>query len=222
MFTKIYYKTKEILRFIINIFKYIITFFISFIFVFFLQDIFKFNDDIGFSLALVLSISLFILLLKKENKSPIEYLKIHKITLKNTLSLILFAFILVGFKLTIANILIKYIPNNITSETQLYFWSILSLVVVAPICEEICFRGILFQKLTELMPSFLSIIIQSFIFGIIHGAFSGHIIQSITSGLSGVVYALIYKYKNNLTDSILLHSFHNSILVILNLLFPNF
>ena len=198
--TSIYYKIKDIFNFFMNICKYIITFIISFFFVFFLQDNFEFNDDIGFSLALILSISLFILLLKKENKSPIEYLKIHKITLKNTLLLILFAFILVGFKLTMANILIKYIPNNVTSETQLYFWSILSLVVIAPICEEICFRGILLQKLTELMPSFLSIIIQSFIFGIIHGAFCGHIIQSITSGLSGVVYSLIYKYKNNLTD----------------------
>lgn len=131
--TSIYYKIKDIFNFFMNICKYIITFIISFFFVFFLQDNFEFNDDIGFSLALILSISLFILLLKKENKSPIEYLKIHKITLKNTLLLILFAFILVGFKLTMANILIKYIPNNVTSETQLYFWSILSLVVIAPI-----------------------------------------------------------------------------------------
>lgn len=222
MFTKIYYKTKEILRFIINIFKYIITFFISFIFVFFLQDIFKFNDDIGFSLALIISTSLFILLLKRENKSPIEYLKVHKVSLKNLLHLICFTIILVPIDLGIALLLSKVITTDVSTETKLYFWSILHLVILAPISEEIFFRGILFQKLKEIMPLFLSLIIQEFIFGIAHGAFSGHLMQSIVAGLSGILYALIYNYKKNLTTSILLHSFCNSFLVILNLLFPNF
>lgn len=222
MFTKIYYKTKEILRFIINIFKYIITFFISFIFVFFLQDIFKFNDDIGFSLALIISTSLFILLLKRENKSPIEYLKVHKVSLKNILHLICFTIILVPIDLGIALLLSKVITTDVSTETKLYFWSILHLVILAPISEEIFFRGILFQKLKEIMPLFLSLIIQGFIFGIAHGAFSGHLMQSIVAGFSGILYALVYNYKKNLTIPILLHSFYNSFLVILNLLFPNF
>ena len=69
---------------------------------------------------------------------------------------------------------------------------------------------------------FLSLIIQGFIFGISHGALSGHLMQSIVAGFSGILYALIYNYKKNLTVSILLHSFCISFLVILNLLFSNF
>lgn len=222
MFTKIYYKTKEILIFILNIFKYIITFIISFIFVFFLQDIFKFNDDIGFSLALIMATSLFLLLLKREKKSPFKYLKIHKVNLKTILQLICFTIILVPVDLGIIALLRQTITTNVSTETQLYFWSVLHLVILAPICEEIFFRGILFQKLKEIMPLFLSLIIQGFIFGISHGALSGHLMQSIVAGFSGILYALIYNYKKNLTVSILLHSFCNSFLVILNLLFSNF
>ncbi|MDY4253871.1 MULTISPECIES: CPBP family intramembrane glutamic endopeptidase [unclassified Clostridium] len=222
MFTKIYYKTKEILIFILNIFKYIITFIISFIFVFFLQDIFKFNDDIGFSLALIMATSLFLLLLKREKKSPFKYLKIHKVNLKTILQLICFTIILVPVDLGIIALLRQTITTNVSTETQLYFWSVLHLVILAPISEEIFFRGILFQKLKEIMPLFLSLIIQGFIFGISHGALSCHLIQSIVAGLSGILYALVYNYKKNLTIPILLHSFYNSFLVILNLLFPNF
>ncbi|MGN0026401.1 MAG: lysostaphin resistance A-like protein, partial [Clostridium sp.] len=87
----------------------------------------------------------------------------------------------------------------------------------APICEEIIFRGILFQKLKEIMPLFLSIIIQGFIFGIVHGSF----IQSLLAGFSGILYALVYNYKKNLTLPILIHAFNNIFLIILNLLFPN-
>ena len=222
MFTKIYYKTKEILIFILNIFKYIITFIISFIFVFFLQDIFKFNDDIGFSLALIMATSLFLLLLKRVKKSPFKYLKIHKVNLKTILQLICFTIILVPVDLGIIALLRQTITTNVSTETQLYFWSVLHLVILAPISEEIFFRGILFQKLKEIMPLFLSLIIQGFIFGISHGALSCHLIQSIVAGLSGILYALVYNYKKNLTIPILLHSFYNSFLVILNLLFPNF
>ena len=160
---------------------------------------------------------LFIVLLKRENKSIKEYLKIHKVNIKTILGLILISFIDLVFNLILANILIKYIPNNSTSETELYFWSILHLAILAPICEEIFFRGILFQKLKEIMPLFLSIIIQGFIFGIVHGSF----IQSLLAGFSGILYALVYNYKKNLTLPILIHAFNNIFLIILNLLFPN-
>lgn len=222
MFTKIYYKTKEILRFILNIFKYITTYFIVVLFLFLLQKKFKFNDDIGFSLALVLTTSLFLLLLKREKKSPFKYLKIHRVNLKTILLLICFTIILFSLDFGIVALLRQTITTNVSTETQLYFWSVLHIVILAPISEEIFFRGILFQKLKEIMPLFLSLIIQGFIFGISHGALSGHLIQSIVAGLSGILYALVYNYKKNLTIPILLHSFYNSFLVILNLLFPNF
>ncbi len=217
MFTKIYYKTKEILRFIINIFKYITTYFIVVLFLFLLQKKFKFNDDIGFSLVLVLSTSLFIVLLKIENKSIKEYLKIHKISFKTILILISFTLISMLFDAIIIEILDNFIVPNTQDDTILYFWSILHLAILAPICEEIIFRGILFQKLKEIMPLFLSIIIQGFIFGIVHGSF----IQSLLAGFSGILYALVYNYKKNLTLPILIHAFNNIFLIILNLLFPN-
>lgn len=215
----IYYKLKQIFNFIKNISKYIITFIISLFFVFFLQDNLKFNDDIGFSLALVISATLFLFLLKRESKSPMKYLKVHKVKFKTILIIICFTIVMLFFDIIIIKLLEKLIVSDVQGETKLYFLSILHLVILAPICEEIFFRGLLFQKLKEIMPLFLSVIIQGFIFGILHGAFSGHLIQSLLSGFSGIIYALIYNYTNNLTIPILIHGFYNLFLVILNLLF---
>lgn len=215
----IYYKIKQTLRFTKNISKYIFVFFISFIFIFFLQDNIKFNDDIGFSLALLLSTLIFLFLLKRENKSPIDYLKIHKVKFRTILLLMCFSIILILFDLITSKFLENFITTDTISNTKLYFWSLFHLIFLAPICEEIFFRGILFQKLKEIFSLFSSIIIQGCLFGVAHGAFSGHLIQSLLAGFSGILYALIFTYSNNLTISILIHIFYNSFLVILNLFF---
>ena len=187
-------------------------------FIFFLQDIMGFNDDIGFSFALLLSTICLFLLLKMEHKSPMQFLQLHKVNFKIIPSIIILSICIIFFNLGFSTLLIQFFENNIFSDIPLCFSSIIHIVFLAPICEEIFFRGIIFTKCKYIMPAFIAILIQAFIFGICHGALSGNIIQSLSAMISGIIFALIYNYTNNLTISILLHIFMNLLLVILNLL----
>ncbi|MCY6356248.1 CPBP family intramembrane glutamic endopeptidase [Clostridium sp. ZS2-4] len=183
--------------------------------IYFFQDKIGFNDDIGFSLALLLSITFFFLLLKTENKEPVNFLNIHKVNFNLIILLIVLAVSGTFFDLGVIELLKKFIETDNSNDIQLYWGSIIHIVFLAPICEEIFFRGIVFVKLKNVMPPFLAVIIQGLIFGCFHGSLlSGHFVQMF----SGIMYALIYHYTNNLTISILLHSFDNLVLVILNLL----
>lgn len=161
-------------------------------------------------------------MLKIENKSPLKFLNLNKVNYNYILLLIILAISILSFDLGVGNLLEEFIKSDVSSNTEIYFGSLLHLIFLAPICEEIFFRGIIFQKLKNVMPLFIAIIIQSFIFGIFHGAFSGHLIQSLLAMLSGIIYSLLYNHTNNLTISILLHIFHNLLLVILNLSFFDF
>lgn len=181
-----------------------------------MQGYFNFNDDIGFSLSLLLSILCFFLLLKLENKSPLKFLKIFSIDSKEVLPIIILAISLSFFSLGFGDLLTKFIKDNslYTSNDNLSIYAVIHIALLAPICEEIFFRGIIFPKLKSILPFFLANIIQAVIFGYFHG----NIINILGSIICGIVLALIYSYTNNLTNSILLHSFHNILIILFNLL----
>ena len=83
---------------------------------------------------------------------------------------------------------------------------IILTVVMAPILEEILFRGIL-QKgmINNGMKPWVAIIISSFIFGLIHG----YPWQFVGAGLLGLVLGLVYHKTKSLLIVILLHAFNN-------------
>lgn len=74
--------------------------------------------------------------------------------------------------------------------------SYLLLAVIAPICEELVFRGFLYGKLRILVPKWLAIILTSLLFGIIHlqwnvgvVVFAMSIITCILREVTGTIYA---------------------------------
>lgn len=82
-----------------------------------------------------------------------------------------------------------------------------TLVVVAPIAEEVLFRGYLFGKLKKNIPVWLAILITSAIFGLIHGSWN---IGVDTFALS-VVLCLLRQMTGSIWSSILLHMLKNGI-----------
>lgn len=85
----------------------------------------------------------------------------------------------------------------------------LLIVVTAPICEETCFRGMLFGGLRERLPRLAAALISGLIFGGLH----------VTSGASavppliffGFVLALLYEKTGSIVPGILLHMLNNSV-----------
>lgn len=94
--------------------------------------------------------------------------------------------------------------NNLTT--------IFLVSIVAPVCEEIVFRGIIQKGLINRGVSPLkAVVFSAVLFGIIHG----NPWQLVAGILLGVVLGWVYEKTNSLLSSIMLHIFNNLFYVLL-------
>lgn len=94
---------------------------------------------------------------------------------------------------------------------------ILVLVVVAPIVEEYLFRGYVFRELKRLYPLLAAVILNGLLFGLYHL----NLLQTVNTFFLGMVLSLVYYYRANITDAILVHVANNGI-AILSSFFPQY
>lgn len=106
---------------------------------------------------------------------------------------------------------------------QFPFKTFISIVIVAPIVEEIVFRGLLFRTMVH-RNRILAYIVTFLVFGLAHLTFGenvGGIIELIflpIYGLSGLLFAYVYERTNCIYSSMLTHFFNNVISFFLILL----
>jgi membrane protease YdiL (CAAX protease family) len=102
-------------------------------------------------------------------------------------------------------------------------WSlILAAVVVAPVAEELYFRGLLLQGLWRSFGSRWAVGISAAVFGLFH--FSGASLQTVlpmvSATLIGVVLGILFVRTRNLAVTVLAHALVNGVAVSLVLLLP--
>ncbi len=85
------------------------------------------------------------------------------------------------------------------------FIAYMSIVVIAPIFEEIIFRGFVFKEFLKRYSLAKAIIFSSLIFGIIHM----NIHQGVATFFLGTILAVIYYKSNSLLLCILIHFINN-------------
>ena len=88
-----------------------------------------------------------------------------------------------------------------------YILAFTTLVVIAPIAEEILFRGYLYGKLKRFVPVWAAILVTSVLFGFIHGAWN----LAIDTFALSVVLCLLRESTGSIWASILLHMAKNGI-----------
>jgi membrane protease YdiL (CAAX protease family) len=88
-----------------------------------------------------------------------------------------------------------------------YAIAFISLVIVAPLAEEILFRGYLLGKLRKYAPLWLSILITSALFALVHFQWNVAIDVFVLS----VVLCVLRVYTGSLWASILLHMLKNGV-----------
>lgn len=88
-----------------------------------------------------------------------------------------------------------------------YVLAFLTLVVVAPLAEEVIFRGYLFGKLKKYLPIWVAIVATSLLFGLVHGAWN----LAIDTFALSVVMCLLRQSTGSLWAPILLHMSKNGI-----------
>ena len=83
---------------------------------------------------------------------------------------------------------------------------IIAALIIAPIIEELVFRGIFFFKLRFAFPRVIAILISAIVFGIAHF----NLVQGVYAALLGVVFAFIYDKTGELWTAIIAHMAANT------------
>lgn len=77
----------------------------------------------------------------------------------------------------------------------------ISIAVLAPVTEEVIFRGMCYGSMRGVMPRWLAAVISAVIFGAVHG----NPISLVYAGLLGIVMVAVYEKTGSIAAPILLH-----------------
>jgi membrane protease YdiL (CAAX protease family) len=86
---------------------------------------------------------------------------------------------------------------------------VLLIAIVAPVSEEVCFRGMLFSGLRERLPTLAAALISGLIFGALHAVTGISAVPPLA--MFGFVLALLYEKTGSIVPGILLHMLNNCV-----------
>lgn len=165
----------------------------------------------------------FVLFINFQQKNP-AFDKIINYKNKLNIKLILFTVIVnVGFASSFNSIALYKLsflfPSYVEYElNEKYFNNIpelilfsISAILLAPVIEEVFFRGVVLQKWSKKWGVKSGILTSSFLFAVLH--FNTAIISIF---ILGVMFSVLYFKTRNLLTSILCHCFYNIIVMIIN------
>lgn len=98
-----------------------------------------------------------------------------------------------------------------------YILAFLTLVVVAPVAEEILLRGYLLGKLRKYTPLWIAILITSLLFGLVHFAWN----VGIDTFALSIILCLVTVWSKSLWPAILLHMLKNFVAFYFLFINPN-
>jgi len=96
------------------------------------------------------------------------------------------------------------IGNNLILE-------IIAIGLLAPIVEEIIYRGIVQKRLTKMLKVPVALVLQALIFAVIHF----HLVQGTYAFIFGIIVGLIYIWSGSIWSAIVVHIAFNSMSVIM-------
>ena len=105
-----------------------------------------------------------------------------------------------------------YATNSASLDGSLMSW--LAAVVMAPVLEEIVFRGLVYTRLKKGMPAIVAALLASFVFGLCHGT----AIWIIYATALGLVMTWVFEKYKSLTASIIFHFSFNAMGLVINMI----
>lgn len=88
-------------------------------------------------------------------------------------------------------------------DSRLIWVLLVSSITVAPLCEEVFFRGFLHQALKSRMPIAVAAFIQSGLFALMHGL---DLILTPASLFVGLILTIVYEWRKTLVTPVCLHA----------------
>lgn len=155
--------------------------------------------------------------------SPFAFFKLHKVPY-HTLELTCLGFIgfgamaLLGFSVSLLPAVRESILSDTINQWQLdtvprIIWFQVLAVILAPLCEEIVFRGFLFGGLKRKMSGLVAALVSSSLFALLHGYSAVGILLVFVYGL---VFCWLYARSGSLWPGILAHGLLNFLITSLN------
>jgi len=89
---------------------------------------------------------------------------------------------------------------------------VLLIVFIAPLSEEVCFRGMLFGGLRNHMPRLAAALVSALIFGALHALTGLSAVPPLIA--FGFILALLYEQTGSIVPGIVLHMLNNSVALI--------
>jgi membrane protease YdiL (CAAX protease family) len=105
--------------------------------------------------------------------------------------------------------------TNLSSQGE-YIMAFIMLVLIAPVAEELLFRGYLFGKIRKYAPLWVAILVTSATFGIVHFAWN----VGLDVFALSIVLCLLRVITGSLWPSIMLHMLKNGIAFFLLFIYP--
>ncbi len=121
-----------------------------------------------------------------------------------------------GFSLLISLLNLGNVAGDYSAvENEIFgagvIFTILRALILAPVAEELVFRGLVFRRMKEYTSFWPAAIVSAIFFGIYHL----NLEQGIYAFIFGLILAAVYNRFNNIFAPILLHFFANLLSVIL-------
>lgn len=189
------------------------------------NDLISSNNAVQFAFSLIVAaflISAIFIFLKMVKRKPWRFLKLNKRPRFKQFMEVLLIYGLYFLTLIIASAIVSNATSVDVSQEQdlgaiaTEGWGLLltflSLVVLAPIVEEIFFRGFLYRITKSLAGRVVGYIIVSLLFGAAHLEFENlNYIAAIDTLIFSVFLIYVYERHNSLYSSIFLHATKNAI-----------
>ena len=96
------------------------------------------------------------------------------------------------------------------TNTALLISGAVVVILVAPVCEELFFRGFLYRILRLRIPMWAAALVDGILFGIVHGSSTSISALPILAVL-GIVFCWVYERTGTLFATIALHALNNTI-----------
>lgn len=154
------------------------------------------------------------LIFKIRKKSFFSELEIKKIRPCGVVALIVFGACMNIVMSMLLNVLplpeswwAQYNESSSAVSTDTTIIGMIAAAILAPITEEIVFRGLIYRTISKGCGIWIGAIVSALIFGIMHGA----IIWALYAFILGFILAMIYAKTGSLLSSVLVHFGFNAI-----------
>jgi membrane protease YdiL (CAAX protease family) len=97
-----------------------------------------------------------------------------------------------------------------------YVLAFITLVIIAPFAEEVLFRGYMYGKLRKTLPLWVSMLVTSLVFGLVHMAWN----VGIDTFALSIVLCLLREFTGSIWSSVLLHMLKNGIAFFFIFIYP--